>query len=566
MTGGPQDARVDRRDFLRRMGALTAAVAAGGTLPAPAGAAPRRPSGTPDPDTWFRSLPRGGLSGTDAPTHPMDFPAWELGALIRDGALTPTEVVAGALERIRRWEPVYRAFNTVLEEESMTRARELDGIRPSGLLHGIPLAVKDNYHTAGVRTTANSWIFQDFIPERDSAAVARLGEAGGVVLGKTQMGPLATTRALTPDGEITTVSAWAPGDPGVSPGGSSSGSATAVAGRLATSSIGTQTGGSITVPSLAQGLTGLKPTMGRVSLRGVIPLSYTRDHPGPLARDARDAALLLQAMAGADPEDPRTLGLPPVPDYLLAATPVTAHGRPALRWPTRIGVLPGWADGSGERGHARRAFLTAMEELGARLVHVTLPPAFDELTSFAFNNVRLPERSEPFLRYLREDVRLFGVALSSWINGLLLSGDEYLKGQRAKLALLRVVLDDLFRDCDVVVQPGHVPFDMIGLPLIALPVGLRARGGEAPGGGPDGASREGAGGPDGATLPEGILLGGLPFGEERLLAVAAAWQSVTDWHTRRPPDPTPSQEARLIRGGAEARGRLDVEEVAGLSE
>jgi Asp-tRNA(Asn)/Glu-tRNA(Gln) amidotransferase A subunit family amidase len=563
VNGGPQDARVDRRDFLRRMGALTAAMAAGGALPAPAGAAPRRPSGIPDPDPWFRALPRSGLSGTGVPTHPMDFPAWELGALIRDGTLTPTEVVAGALERIRRWEPVYRAFNIVLDEESIARARELDGIRPSGLLHGIPLAVKDNYHTAGVRTTANSWIFQDFVPDRDSAAVARLGEAGGVILGKTQMGPLATTRALTPDGEITTVSAWAPGDPGVSPGGSSSGSATAVAGRLATSSIGTQTGGSITVPSLAQGLTGLKPTMGRVSLRGVIPLSYTRDHPGPLARDARDAALLLQAMAGADPEDPRTLGLPPVPDYLLAATPMTAHGRPALRWPTRIGVLPGWSDGSGERAVGRRAFLTAMEELGARLVYLTPPPAFDELTSFAFNNVRLPERSEPFLRYLREDVRLFGVALSSWINGLLMSGDEYLKGQRAKLALLRVVLDDLFRECDVVVQHGHVPFDMIGLPLIAFPVGLRPRGGEVPG---SGVSAEGAGRREEAALPDGILLGGLPFGEERLLAVAAAWQSVTDWHTRRPPDPTPSEEARLNRGGAKTRGRLDVEEVAGLSE
>jgi Asp-tRNA(Asn)/Glu-tRNA(Gln) amidotransferase A subunit family amidase len=543
---GPQDTRVDRRDFLRRMGALTAAVASG-TLPTPAGAAtPHRPRPL-DPDPWFRSLPRRSPSGAGVPTHPMDFPAWELGALIRDGTLTPSEVVGGALERIRRWDPVYRAFNTVLAEAAEARGRALDGARPSGFLHGVPLAVKDNFYTAGVRTTANSWIFQYFVPERDATAVARLQESGGVVLGKTQMGPLATTRALTPDGEITTVSAWAPGDPSVSPGGSSSGSATAVAGRLATSSIGTQTGGSITVPSLAQGLTGLKPTMGRVSLRGVIPLSYTRDHPGPLARDARDAALLLQVMAGADPGDPRTLGLPPVPDYLLAATPMTAHGRPSLRWPTRIGVLPGWADGSGEGARARRAFLSTMEECGARLVQVTPPPAFDELTSFAFNNVRLPERSEPFLGYLRRDVRLFGVALSSWINGLLLSADEYLKGQRAKLALLRVVLDDLLRDCDVVVQNGHVPFDMIGLPLIALPVGVRSGG-------------------DGVTLPDGILLGGLPFGEERLLAVGAAWQSVTDWHTRRPPDPAPADEARLIRGGADFRGRLDVEEVAGLSE
>jgi Asp-tRNA(Asn)/Glu-tRNA(Gln) amidotransferase A subunit family amidase len=318
------------------------------------------------------------------------------------------------------------------------------------------------------------------------------------------MGPLATTRALTPDGEITTVSAWAPDDPSVSPGGSSSGSATAVAGRMITAATGTQTGGSITVPALAQGLTGLKPTMGRVSLRGVIPLTYTRDHPGPLARDARDAALLLQAMAGPDPADPRTLGLPPVPDYLVPVAPPEEPGRAFLRWPTRIGVLPGWADREGDVGHGRRRLLRTMEDLGARLVEVALPPAWEELTSAAFNDVRLPERSEPFLEHLRKDVRLFGVALSPWINGLLMSGDEYLKGQRAKLALLRLVLEELFRECDVVVQDGHVPFDMIGLPLIAFPVGMvRDRGRE---------------------LPTGVLLGGLPFGEERLLSVAAALQ------------------------------------------
>ena len=130
------------------------------------------------------------------------------------------------------------------------------------------------------------------------------------MLGKTQMGPLATTRATTPDGVVTTVNAWTPTNPNIDPGGSSTGTATAVAGRMATSGIGTQTGGSITAPSNAQNLTGLKPTMGRVSLHGIIPLSYTRDHPGPLARDAKDAAIMLTAMAGEDPDDPRTQGLP----------------------------------------------------------------------------------------------------------------------------------------------------------------------------------------------------------------------------------------------------------------
>src|SRR5690606_2093755 len=170
-------------------------------------------------------------------------------------------------------------------------------------------------------------------------AVQRLRAAGGIVIGKTQMGPLATSRATTPDGENTTLNAWAPHDGEISPGGSSSGSATAVAARMATSSTGTQTDGSITGPSSEQGLTGLKPTMGRVSLYGVIPLSYTRDHPGPIARDARDAAIMLQAMAGPDPADPRTQRLAPVADYVGAAEPVRREGRTVLRWPTTIGVL-----------------------------------------------------------------------------------------------------------------------------------------------------------------------------------------------------------------------------------
>lgn len=540
----PQDTWVDRRDFVARMGALTALAAVG------ACAAPGTRSGSASPsagraEDFFAAAPRPHLSRGGA-SDPADLTAWEAGVLFRDGELRPSELARAHLERVRRWDPVYRAFNVVLDEAAMERARELDGRRPEGILHGVTLGIKDNYYTAGVPTTANSHIFRDFVPEVSATAVDRLLGAGGVMLGKTQMGPLATTRALTPDGEVTTVNAWAPGEPSISPGGSSSGSATSVAARMAGSSIGTQTGGSITVPSLAQGLTGLKPTMGRVSLFGVIPLTYTRDHPGPLARDARDAALMLQAMAGTDPRDPRTQGLPPVPDLLTAATPVEGREGAGLRWPTRLGVLSGWADGDDERGRARRAFLRTMEEAGARLVEVSRPDGWSELTSGTFNAVRLPERSEPFLEVLKRDVRLFGVSLSTWINGLFLSGDEYLKGQRAKLALLRLTLDEILSNCDVVVQDGHIPFDMIGLPLLALPVGTRER--------------------DDHTLPEGVLLGAGPFGEERLLALAAAYQARTDWHRSRPADPTREDEARWTGPRAPSRGRLDVEEVAEWSQ
>ena len=545
--GPPQDALVDRRSFLLRMSALSAAAAAGCaplardtevlglTLTGISGSG-SNPRGA---DAFFRSLPPRDLSAAGA-SDPTDLTAWEAAALIRDRRLGVLEYTEAYLARIRRWDEVYQAFNEVTDEAARERARSLDGSSTQGLLHGIPLAIKDNIHTAGVRTTANSHIFRDLVPERDATVVRALTDAGGIMVGKSQLGPLATTRALTPDGEVTTLNAWAPGNPDVSPGGSSSGSATAVMARLAASSLGTQTGGSITMPSLAQGTTGLKPTFGRVSLDGVIPLSYTRDHVGPLARDARDAAMILQAMAGEDPRDPRTLGLPPVPDLLTAATPVDEGGRVRLRWGTRLGIPPGWAEGGSDGGRNRREFLREAEAVGVEVVEIPLPERWDELTSGALNAIRLVERAEPFLPYFKEDVRLFGVTLTSFIQGLFVSGDEFLKGQRAKLALLRLVLDDVLTRCDVVALESHVPFDMIGLPLLALPVGTR-----------DVAGLE---------LPDGILLGGAPFGEERLLAVASAVQARTGWHRRLPPDPTSDQEARLRRPGV--RGRLDLDAVA----
>ncbi len=474
----------------------------------------------------------------------------EAAAAIGRREVSPLELVDALLARIADLDPVHQAFNAVLGDELREAARAIMASSALGTdrappLLGVPLAVKDNYFTAGVATTANSHIFADFVPEWDAEAWARLRASGALLIGKTQMGPLATSAAATPDGVATTRNAWAPNDSTLSPGGSSSGSATAVAAGMAPGSTGTQTGGSIVNPANAQGLTGLKPTMGRVSLRGIIPLTYTRDHAGPIARDALDAALLLQAMAGPDPGDPRTLGLPPVSDWVEAATAVERGGRPALRWPTRIGVLPGYLDeppappeAPGDEATdqereryrrmlafrtrreasagARRRMLDTFRELGAEVIEVEPPEDWDTLTSSAFNNVRLPERAEPFMEVLREDVRKFGVSLSPWINGLLLPGTEYLRGQRAKLLLLRRILDDLFAQCDVVALSSAIPFDIVGLPEIAFPIGMELRAA-------------------GVEAPVGAILGGQPFAEDRLLSLAAGYQSVTEWHRRRAP-------------------------------
>jgi len=502
-------------------------------------------------------------------TDPTELTIVEAAILIRRGEISPVELTQAYLSRIDDWEEVYQAFNTILYESALESARNVHPQRDHPLA-GIPLAIKDNFFTAGVRTTANSFIFEDFTPNFDATAWARLRDAGGILLGKTQMGPLATTAATTPTGTRTTVNAWAPFAENVSPGGSSSGSATAVASRMAPCGTGTQTGGSITNPSNAQGLTGIKPTMGRVSLHGVLPLTYTRDHVGPLARDARDAALMLQIMAGPDPADLRTLGLPSVPDY-LAAVDISRQKRP-LRKPLRIGVLPDYLDEPehetgyfaareeeeeqrdrereqrAQRTHERNVATTAargemlrtLEELGAEIVEVQAPRDWTTLTSSSFNNVRLPERSEIFLEYLRDDVRQFGVSLSPWINGLLLPATEYVRGQRARFILLESILEEIFTQCDAVVQTAPYPFDMVGLPLVAFPIGFETNSAGVP-------------------RPIGAMLGGTPYSEDSLLTIAAAYQQATDWHLRRPANPDHLRPD--APSGPRSPGRIDLLDV-----
>jgi Asp-tRNA(Asn)/Glu-tRNA(Gln) amidotransferase A subunit family amidase len=521
---GPLDRRIDRRAFLERMAAAGAVTAGAGAVAETATAGTRR--------SFVADVPE-----LDDLT---ELTLAQAASAIRRRKVSSEEVVRAHLERIEKFDATYMAFNAVLAEQAIARARALDRRRPTGLLHGVPIAVKDNFWTAGVETTANSHIFAGFVPDEDATCVARLLDEGAVMLGKTQMGPLATTRATTPEGLVTTVNAWTPHTPAHDPGGSSSGSATAVAGRMACASIGTQTGGSITSPSNQQGLTGLKPTMGRTSIYGVIPLTYSRDHAGPLARDALDAAIMTTVLAGPDPRDPRTLGLPPVGNLIRAAEP-----RRRMRWHTTLGVPPGYMSGTSASAEARRAMLGVFEQAGVRVREVTLPEEWDVLTSGTFNNVRLPERTEPFLPYLKQDLKLFGVSLNSWMQGLFLSGDEWLKGQRAKHVLLRRVLDDLFEQCDAVLQTSPVPFDMIGMPEIAFPIGFQ----------PHAAS--------GREVPIGAIIGGQPYAEDRLLALVAAFQSATDWHRRRPADPAPPA---LARAAAAERPRLTAEEVELLTQ
>jgi aspartyl-tRNA(Asn)/glutamyl-tRNA(Gln) amidotransferase subunit A len=506
---------VNRRIFLTRSAAIAAGAVAApvliGSQNATAAPRPAKVSSPKIPNVDVRPA---------ALKDPTETTIAEAVTLIRRGTLTSTELVSAHLDRISKYEPTYLAFNAITGDAALAGAKDQDRKR-TGLLGGIPLCIKDNYFTEGTLTTANSFVFQDFVPPYDATSVARLKAAGGLVIGKGQMGPLATTRATTPNGTITTVNAWTPTDITVDPGGSSTGPGCAVAGRLATSSIGTQTGGSIVNPSMAENLTGLKPTMGRTSIYGVIPLSYTRDHSGPLARDGLDAAIMLTIMSGTDPNDVRTQGLPSVPDFITSALPVYDHkDRVVMRRNTRIGVPPDYLDKTvpADVVALRTAFLNTMADIpGATVVDAAYPDDWGLLTG-VFNNVRLSERAEELLPFLQQDPKLLGVSSLSWLQGLFLSGDEWITGQRAKNHLLREVLDNSMAHCDVLLQTGPSQFDEIGLPELALPIGFHAVKANP-------------------KVPVGTIIGGRPYEEDRLLEIAAAYQAVTTWHQERPTDP-----------------------------
>ena len=510
----PQDELVSRRWFLERMAWVSSAAASGTLLSAkPAFASAR---GREVGEAAFQAQVR-----QEAQEDLTELTMSEAMTMIRRGTITPADLVSAHVARIEAHDASYQAFAAKSSRQAaLAQAQRAPAANTNAPLRGIPLAPKDNFYTHDMLTEGGSLVYKGFQPTYDATAVALMRNAGGVIIGKAQMGNLAGGRAsvygtTTP----TTRNAWTPDDVRYSPAGSSSGSGTAVASRMAMGALGTQTGGSVMGPGTAQGLTCIKPTFGRVSLHGVIPLCYTRDHVGEMARNAMDAAILLQVLAQPDPNDPRTLGLPAAPDYVLAATPVGGE-RPRLRWDTRIGLWPGFLSGNNADELAlRRDLVAKLEGLGADIVpDVTLPDDFEALSSDPLGG----SHGDPtgfFIEELRKDVRNFADRLPRFLNGMLQSADTYIKVQQARCLLAHRLSTQLFNQCDVVLgNPGG--FDSAGFPLMCMPIGF-------------GTEQN-----TGNRVPRGVQMGAPAFGEERLFAVAAAYQAVTDFHTVRPPDPS----------------------------
>ena len=459
----------------------------------------------------------------------------ELARLVATKAVSPVEVVQVHLDRIGALDGTIKSYITVMGDSARAAARaaeaRVNARETLGPLHGVPIGLKDLYCTKGVKTTGGSRILGNWMPTEDATVVTRLAAAGGIMLGKLNMHEF----AYGPEGlNAHYGTPWNPWDRTTHRicGGSSSGSGAAVAAGLCPGALGSDTGGSIRIPSSLCGLTGLKPTYGRVSRAGALPLAWSLDHVGPMCRSAADCALMLGAMAGYDPRDPSTSVLP-VPDYAAALTGQVTG--------LRIGLLGRFfleSAGAPQRQATEQAVKT-LEGLGASVREITLEQmkyaaaasaAVISAESYAYHEPWLRTRAAEYGPDVRERL----------LVGAFVSGSEYLKGQRVR-RLIRDEVDRVLGDLDVLIAPT--------LPIAAVPVGAR----EVDIDGKPQPVRPSlvrytrpfnVSGHPVASVPCGFTVDGLPIGmqvigrtfdEATVLRLADAYQRVTDWHTRRPP-------------------------------
>jgi aspartyl-tRNA(Asn)/glutamyl-tRNA(Gln) amidotransferase subunit A len=448
----------------------------------------------------------------------------ELGERYRKRDLSPVEVTRTLLGRIEQLDPMLHAFITLTADRAMADARAAEAALQRGdarPLLGIPVAHKDIYCTRGIRTTGGSALLADWLPEDDATCVRCWQEAGTVLLGKLITHEFAFGLQLPGHRFLPARNPW---NTAHIPGGSSSGSGAALAAGLVVGATGSDTGGSIRGPAAFCGIVGLKPTYGRVSRAGVLSLSWTLDHTGPMARTVEDCAYLLQAMAGHDAADPASSRVP-IDDY-LAPLGQDIRG-------VKIGVPRAYFfDGiDAEVAQAFEGALTTLRELGAEVRDVTIPSLH---TTPAFLLILMAEAFAYHERDIREHPELYGDVLRERIlTGALVTAAEYTQAQRLRAQLCRE-MTEVLRDVDVLATPtapapatpftlaqdpefgfprsNMPPFNLTGLPTLALPCGFTSLG-----------------------LPLSLQLAGRPFDEGMVLRVGHAYEQATPWHTRRPP-------------------------------
>jgi aspartyl-tRNA(Asn)/glutamyl-tRNA(Gln) amidotransferase subunit A len=455
-----------------------------------------------------------------------------LATLLQRQEVSPVEATQAVVDRVEKFDRQLNSFITLLRDQALTQARaaeqEIRAGHYRGPLHGIPIAVKDLFYTAGIRTTAGSKILHDFNPAYDATAVTRLCDAGAILIGKLNMHEFAlgATNASSLIGACNN-----PWDMLRIPGGSSGGSAAAVAAGLCFGSLGLDTGGSIRIPAAFCGIVGLKPTYGRVSRYGAFPLSWSLDHVGPMTRTVPDAALMLQVLAGHDRYDPTTRTTV-VPDYSAALTRDIEGAR--------LGIPQGFYFDQldAEVRDCVRTAIQTLERAGAQVEEVSLP--LSKYAAAAGRIISLTEPAEIHEQFLKTrptdyspDVR------AGFLLGQLILGKHYLKAQRLR-SLIRQEMAAALRRVDALVTPtvpipapriGQTtvninqetvditwavsrltrPANLTGFPAISVPCGFTQGG-----------------------LPIGLQLIGRPFAEATVLQLAYAYEQETTWHQRRP--------------------------------
>ena len=442
-------------------------------------------------------------------------------------SLSPVALAEMMLDRIARIDPKLLSYVTVLKDDAISSAsqaeKEIADGHYRGVLHGVPIAIKDIYDTKGVRTTACSKVRENYVPAEDSTVVRKFREAGAVILGKVTTHEFAFGFDSRP-----TKNAW---NLNHIPSGSSGGSGAAIAAGLCFAATGSDTGGSIRAPAAANGIAGIKPTYGRVSKAGVAVLSWSLDHAGLMARTTRDLAILLGVMAGPDPLDPHTKDVA-VPNY-AAALNGDIKG-------VRLGVPSNYFFDDVEPSveQAVRSAIADLEALGAKAVPVSIPDLGGVLDCMLA--IAMSEASTYHQQAMRTTPELFNDETRLLLEaGELMLATTYINAQRARLAM-KNAFKQAMSDVDVLVTPTQpttalkigqatsrigsreetvfavsarfcAPFNISGLPAISVPCGFSPE-----------------------VMPIGLQIVGKPFNEQTVLRIADAFERTTQWHLKYP--------------------------------
>ena len=463
--------------------------------------------------------------------------ATALAALIRTREVSPLEATEAYLDRIDAVDETLHSYITVCREEAVQAARQAEQAIARGgtlgLLHGVPVAVKDQFWTKGLRTTGGSRILAEFVPEQDATVVARLRAAGGILLGKLNMSEFATGNSVYhPYG--TPHNPW---DLDRNPGTSSSGSGAATAAFLCATSLGEDTGGSIRNPANNCGLVGIRPTWGLVSRYGMLGACWSMDIAGPISRTVEDCALTLQVIAGHDPHDPYTANIP-VPDY-RAGLDGQIRG-------IRVGVVKEAMEADFLNPQVKAAVasaVTALGKLGASIAEVSLP-LLDRAAAVT-RAILAVESAAMHRDWLRTRLQDYDHNVQiDYLTGSVMPAQLYYKAQQLR-TLMRTQVFAALQRADVLALPSSsepaalLPkapglkskeeararmagrrsftgvFNLANVPALSVPCGFASV--------------------EGKNLPMGLQLAGGPFADGLLLRVAHAYEQSTSWHTRRPP-------------------------------